>query len=227
MSIHDKHFPNESGAYRSARDKLLRAEMELRGQIERVAEQRRNLPTGGNLAADYVFERMRFDGTIESVQLSELFLPGKDSLVIYSFMYGPDMENACPMCTSLIDGFEANTPHVNDRINMVVVAKSPIDRIVDFAQRRGWHNLSLLSSNKNTYNFDYWAEDDECNQMPMVNVFVRKGDGVHHFWGSELLYAKADGQPRHVDLLWPIWNIFDLTPEGRGSDWYPKLSYSG
>jgi predicted dithiol-disulfide oxidoreductase (DUF899 family) len=141
-------------------------------------------------------------------------------------MYGPDMDDACPMCTSLIDGFEANTAHINDRVNMVVVAKSPIGRIVDYAQGRGWHNVALLSSNKNSYNIDYWAEDEAGNQMPMINVFVRKSDGINHFWGSELLYAKVDGQPRHVDLLWPIWNIFDLTPEGRGSEWYPKLSYS-
>jgi predicted dithiol-disulfide oxidoreductase (DUF899 family) len=223
--MHDKRFPNESPAYRSARNELLRAEVELRAHVEKVAEQRRRLPASGKVKEDYVFERMRPDGAVESVRLSELFAPGKDSLVVYSFMYGPKAEAACPSCTSLIDGFDATAPHILQRVNMVVVAKSPIERIVDHARGRGWSRIPLLSSHKNSYNTDYWAEDEDENQMPMVNVFTRRDDGVHHFWGSELLYARLDGHPRHVDLLWPLWNICDLTPDGRGTDWYPKLSY--
>jgi predicted dithiol-disulfide oxidoreductase (DUF899 family) len=135
--MHDKRFPNESPAYRSARNELLRAEVELRAHVEKVAEQRRRLPASGKVKEDYVFERMRPDGAVESVRLSELFAPGKDSLVVYSFMYGPKAEAACPSCTSLIDGFDATAPHILQRVNMVVVAKSPIERIVDHARGRG------------------------------------------------------------------------------------------
>ena len=225
MSLHDKRFPNESDDYRSARDELLKAEAHLRAHIEKVAEQRRKLPLGGKVKEDYVFERIGKTGSVESVKLSDLFSPGKDTLAVYSYMYGPKMEAPCPMCTSIIDGFDAEAPHVRDRINMVVVAKSAIERIMDVARGRHWNKIPLFSSAKNSYNTDYWVEDAEGNQMPMLNVFVKKDDDIYHFWGSELLYAPTDGQTRHVDSLWPLWNLFDLTPEGRGTDWYPKLSY--
>ena len=225
MSLHDKRFPNESDRYRGARDELLKAEAELRAQVERVAEQRRKLPLGGKLKEDYVFERIGANGSPESVKLSELFSPGKDTLAVYSYMFGPKMEAPCPLCTSIIDGFDGEAPHVRDQIDMVVVAKSPIERIEKIAESRKWDSIPLLSSNKNSYNTDYFGEDAEENQMPMLNVFVKKDDGIHHFWGSELLYAPSEGNTRHVDLLWPLWNILDLTPEGRGTDWFPKLSY--
>ncbi len=221
----DRRFPNESDDYRGARDELLKAEADLRTHIEKVAEQRRKLPLSGKVKEDYVFERVGKTGSTGSVRLSDLFSPGKNTLAVYSYMYGPTMEAPCPMCTSIIDGFDAEAPHVRDRINMVVVAKSPIERIMDFAQGRHWNRIPLLSSNKNSYNADYWAEDAEGNQMPMLNVFVKKDDDIYHFWGSELLYGPTGGETRHVDALWPLWNLFDLTPEGRGTDWYPKLSY--
>jgi predicted dithiol-disulfide oxidoreductase (DUF899 family) len=109
-----------------------------------------------------------------------------------------------------------------------VVAKAPIDRIRERARERGWNNLRLLSSSHNTYNRDYFAESNERGQMPAINVFQKTNDQIYHFYNSELLYAPTEpGQdPRHVDLIWPIWNLFDLTPQGRG-DWRPKLSYPG
>jgi predicted dithiol-disulfide oxidoreductase (DUF899 family) len=63
--------------------------------------------------------------------------------------------------------------------------------------------------------------------MPMLNVFVKRDGIVRHFWGSELMNAPADpGQnERHVDSIWPLWNLLDVTPEGRGKDWQPSLSY--
>lgn len=225
MAQHDKRFPNESDDYRSARNELLKAEADLRAQIEKVAAQRRKLPLGGKAKEDYVFGRIGKHGSVESVKLSDLFSPGKDTLAVYSYMFGPKMGAPCPMCTSIIDGFDAEAPHVRDRINMVVVAKSPIERIAKFADSRKWDAIPLLSSSKNTYNIDYLGEDAEENQMPMLNVFVKKDEGIYHFWGSELLYGPTGGETRHVDSVWPLWNLFDLTPEGRGTDWYPKLSY--
>ena len=94
-------------------------------------------------------------------------------------------------------------------------------------KKRQWNSLRIMSSKKNTYNKDYFAETQEGNQIPAVNVFVKK-DGnsqIHHFWNAEMLHVAMDKEdPRHADLLWPIWNFFDLTPEGRG-DFYPRLSY--
>jgi predicted dithiol-disulfide oxidoreductase (DUF899 family) len=108
----------------------------------------------------------------------------------------------------------------------VVIAKSPLARIQEHAKSRGWSNLRLLSSEKNNYNRDYHGETPDGSQMPMLNVFV-KNKTVRHFYGTELLHAPTDkGQdPRHVDSIWPLWNLLDFMPDGRGTDWYPKLSY--
>ncbi len=220
-----KHFANETREYREARDRLLRSEIALREHVEAVARERRTLPMGGRVAEDYTFEEMPADGAVRSERLSELFAPGKDSLIVYSYMYGPNMKQPCTSCTSIIDGLNASAPHVTQRANLVVVAKSPIQRIMEFARGRGWNKIRLLSSNKNTYNKDYFAEDEKESQQPMVNVFVKRDGAVHHSWGSELLYVKMQGDTRHADMIWPLWNLFDMTPEGRGTDWYPKLTY--
>ena len=214
-------FPNESKSYRSARSKLLRAELELRNKVEQVAALRRKLPAGGAVPEDFVFE-----GENGKTRLSELFVNG-DTLVAYSFMYGPKMAKACPMCTAMLDGLNGNAPHIAQRTNLVVIAKSPIGRIVEFARGRGWTNFRLLSSAGNSYNRDYHGEGPDGSQWPMLNVFVRTKGAIRHFWATELLSAKAaPGQNnRHVDMVWPLWNLLDFTPEGRGRNWYPKLSY--
>jgi len=161
------------------------------------------------------------------VRMSELFEPGKDTLIVYSYMFGPKMAAPCVSCTSILDGLDGQSPHVTQRMNFVVVARSPIDRIMDVARERGWNGLRLLSSSANTYNRDYQGENERGDQMPSLNVFVRRDGRIHHFYQSELLFApKAPGQDgRHVDLIWPLWNLFDVTPEGRGTNWYPRLRY--
>ena len=223
-SKHSVRFPGESESYRTARNKLLDAEMLLRSNIEAVARMRRDLPLGGELAEDYVFDEAG-DGSERKVRL--LFAEGKDTLIIYTFMYGPKMAQPCVSCTSILDALEGEAPHVMQRTSLAVVAKSPIARIMEFANRRGWRNLRLLSSADNTYNHDYHAESPEGDQLPALNVFVRRDGAIHHFYSTELLYAPCEpGQDgRHVDLIWPLWNLFDFTPEGRGDKWYPRLSY--
>jgi predicted dithiol-disulfide oxidoreductase (DUF899 family) len=228
---HTQRFPGESADYRKARDRLLEAEMELRRRTEEVAALRRKLPDGGAVAQDYEFEEgaANLDDTraIRRVKLSELFERPGASLVVYSFMYGPQMPKACPSCTSMLDSLNGAAPHATQRINLVVVAKSPIERIRAFARERGWRNLRLLSSANNSYNADYHGEDRDGSQWPALNVFARRGNEIRHCYCTELLFVPADaGQnARHVDPIWPLWNLFDFTPDGRGTDWYPKLSY--
>jgi predicted dithiol-disulfide oxidoreductase (DUF899 family) len=229
--LHSFRFPGESDSYRAARNNLLQAEIVLRRQMEEVAELRRRLPLGGLVPQDYVFEQGAADlddsSAGHTVRLSELFEAGKDTLLIYSFMYGPEMTSACTSCTSILDGLNGTAPHVLQRLNFVVVAKSPLERIRTFARERGWRNLRLLSSASNTYNRDYYGESPEGSQRPSLNVFQRRHGAIHHFCHTELLFAptEAGQDPRHVDLFWPLWNLFDFTPEGRGEKWYPKLSY--
>jgi predicted dithiol-disulfide oxidoreductase (DUF899 family) len=238
-------FPGESPQYRAARDRLLTKEIELRRAMEGVAVARRELPAGGAPPEDYVFQGAGADGRLTDVRLSELFAPGKDSLLIYSFMFPRDPgderpgpasghtallpleEGPCPSCVAFLDQLDGAADHATQHVNLAVVAKSPLPRILTFAEERGWRRLRLLSSAASAYNRDYHAETGEGAQRPMLTVFHRDGDAIRHFWSSELFYAPWDpGQdPRHVGTLEPVWNLFDLTPEGRPADWDEQLSY--
>jgi len=229
-SKHKVRFPGESASYRAARHRLLDAEIKMRRTIESVAAQRRRLPAGGQVPEDYVFEEIVGEngtGIKRKVRMSELFAEGKDSLILYSFMYGPEVARPSPSCTSIIDSLDGESPHVTQRVNFAIVAKSPIERIRAWAKERGWRNLRFLSSAGSTYNHDYQGENAKGEQMPALNVFVRRNGKISHFYNTELMFAGSDpGQdPRHVDMIWPLWNLFDVTPEGRGEKWNPKLSY--
>jgi predicted dithiol-disulfide oxidoreductase (DUF899 family) len=225
---HDKKFPNETGEYRETRNELLEAEINLRRQTEEVAAMRRKLPNGGKLKEDYVFEELDASGNIKQTKLSELFEPGKDSLIIYSFMFGPQNEKPCVMCNSIIDGIDGMVFHAEQRANIAVVAKTSIQKFKQWADSRAWKNVHLLSSLNNTYNRDYFGEDEKLNQWPALNVFRKTDEGIFHFYATELLFAPSEkGQDgRHVDSIWPLWNLFDLTPEGRGTNWHPKHEYN-
>lgn len=238
-------FPGESAEYRAARNRLLEQEIELRRAMEAVAVARRRLPPGGVVPQDYIFQTEGPGGGLTEVRLSELFSPGKDSLLIYSMMFPrasdddspgpasgqtallPLAEGPCPSCSALLDQLDGAAGHASQRVNLVVAAKTPIRRLLTFAAERGWRRLRLLSSAGTTFNRDYLAETADGGQQPMLNVFHRDGNTIRHFWGSELFYAPTDpGQdPRHVGPLEPLWNLFDLTPEGRPADWYEQLSY--
>src|SRR5579859_1453046 len=218
-------FPGESPGYRIARDRLLQQEIELRRATEALAEARRALPPGGIVGQDYIFQQAS-DPT--EVRLSQLFRPGMDTLVVYNFMFSPDDARPCLGCTSLLDTLDGAAKYIMVRVNFVVVAKAPLPRILAYAQERGWRSLRLLSSNGNTYKQDYFGETEEGDQLPIVNVFRRDGETIRHFWSSELFFAPNDpGQdPRHNDPIDPLWNLFDLTPDGRGTDWHPAQSLS-
>jgi predicted dithiol-disulfide oxidoreductase (DUF899 family) len=232
--------PNESAEYRAARDRLLEAEIELRRQSEAVAALRRELPPGGAVPEDYAFE-----GESGDVRLSELF-GDHNTLVVYSFMFprysgdtrpGPTAgetaalplaETPCPSCTSILDSLDGAARHLDRQINLAVVAKSEPERLRNFARERGWGNLRLLSSRNNSYNPDYYAETPDGEQMPLMSVFVRDGDGFRHSWATELMFApREEGlEARHVDSIWPLWNVLDMTPEGRGANTnLPGLDY--
>jgi predicted dithiol-disulfide oxidoreductase (DUF899 family) len=233
------HFPGESSEYRRARNELLEAEAELRRVNEQIAAQRRALPAGGLIKEDYVFESA-VDGS--NVKFSELFAPGKNSLVIYNMMFPrwsedpragapggktaelPLVEQPCPSCTSVVDGLEGAAFHLAERTNLVVTAKTSSDRLGTYAQERGWCNLRLLSTRNNTFNRDYHAEALGGEQLPILNVFSRGEGGIHHHWASELTFKRGDSSS--LDPVWTIYGVLDLTREGRGdSGAYPNLQY--
>jgi predicted dithiol-disulfide oxidoreductase (DUF899 family) len=192
----DVAFPAESAEYRAARNRLLEQEIELRRAMEAMAAARRRLQPGGVVPEDYLFHGQGPDGSPAEVRLSELFAPGKDSLVIYSMMFprardddspGPQAgqtallplaEGPCPSCTALLDQLDGAAEHAAQRVNLAVAAKAPIERVLTFATERGWRRLRMLSSADTTYNRDYLAEAPDGDQKPMLNVFHRDGDTI-------------------------------------------------
>jgi predicted dithiol-disulfide oxidoreductase (DUF899 family) len=223
----------ETDEYRRLRDQLLEAEIALKDQRESVAALRRKLPMRPAVEMDYIFREGPADIQDESpahfkeVRLSELCAPGKDRLIVDHMMWGPNEKLACPMCTMWADGYNAVAPHVGQKANFVLVAKVEIGRLREFARHRGWDKIRLLSSGQSSFNADFHVED-ENGQHPGVSVFSRESDGkIHHFYTTEAsLHPGPNGNPNHrgIDLFTPVWNLFDLLPEGR-ENWSPKLSY--
>ena len=210
-------LPNESAAYRTARNELLAAESDLRARIENVAALRRALPRGGQVPTDYTFR------TLDDVPapLSTLF-GGHDTLAVYSLMFGPNADSACPMCAAFLDGLNGQIAHLTQRTAFAVVAQNTPQKLAALKTRMGWDALPLFSALGSDYQADYLGQSEDGRQLPILNVFQRDADGIHHFWCSELFFEPSDWHPRHVDAAWPMWNILDLTPQGRG-DHMPKL----
>ncbi|OCJ13031.1 hypothetical protein A6U87_06965 [Rhizobium sp. AC44/96] len=214
-------IPNESADYRRAREALLAEEIELRRHIERVAEMRRALPPGGEVTKTY-----QFQGPDGPVSLKELF-GNKDTLVIYSYMFGPERERPCPMCTSMLSALDGEVPDISQQAAFAVVARSPIERLLAFKKERGWHHLPLYSDTNDEYSRDYHAIGEGGSDDAAYNVFTRKDGSVRHFWSQEMGPETSDpGQdPRGAPDFMPLWTVLDTTPEGRPPTWYPKLSY--
>lgn len=215
-------LPNESAEYRRARNALLAEEIELRRHIERVAEMRRGLPPGGEVKKKY-----QFQGERGPVSFADLF-GDKQTLVVYSYMFGPQRERPCPMCTSLLSSWDGEAQDMEQNAALAVVARSPIEKLVAFKKERGWRNLKLYSDTSGEYSKDYLADTPEFDDSAAFNVFTRRDGVIRHFWAGEMGFEQADpGQdPRGAPDLMPLWTVLDCTPEGRRPDWYPSLEYT-
>jgi predicted dithiol-disulfide oxidoreductase (DUF899 family) len=214
-------IPNESAEYRAARTALLTEEIELRRHIERVAAQRRGLPPGGEVIGDY-----RFEGEDGASDFAGLF-GDKQTLAVYSYMFGPQRERPCPMCTNLLGAWEGNAADIGQRVSLVVVARSPFKRLIAWKRERGWKNLRLCSDLNGAYSRDYFGVLPDGSEIPAFNVFTRRDGTIRHFWSGEMTGSTADpGQdPRGAPDPAALWMVLDCTPEGRGGNWYPKLDY--
>lgn len=219
--------PNESAAYRKARDALLVEEIELRRHVARVAAQRRALPPGGEVKGDYQFlgEASSVAGA-NPVGIAALF-GDKDTLFVYNWMYGPKRARPCPMCTALLSALDGNADHVRQRIALAIVGLSPIERQVAFKVERGWKNLPLYFDANGNFSRDYHAIMDGGTDTAAMNVFTRRDGTIRHFWGVETGTVPADPgeDPTTAPDLMPLWNVLDLTPGGRGTPWYPSITY--
>jgi len=214
-------YPNESAEYRTARTALLAEEIELRRHIERVAEMRRALPPGGEVTGDYRFEALE-----GPVSIADLF-GDKETLVTYSWMFGPERERPCPMCTSFLSALDGEALDIMQNVALAVIARSPVARMAEFAKSRGWRGLRLISDTTGAFSRDYHALVNDHEDIPALNVFTRRDGTIRLFYGAEMGPEAADpGQdPRGAPDLMPLWTILDMTPQGRAPDWYPKLEY--
>ncbi|TGX55097.1 DUF899 domain-containing protein [Sphingomonas gei] len=217
----EAQWAGESAQYREARTALLVEEIELRRHIERVAEQRRALPPGPAVGRDYSFE-----GAEGPVTLAELF-GDKDTLVLYTWMFGPQRERPCPMCTSLLSAWEGEALDIQQRVALAVTARTSLEKLRAFAEERGWRHLPLYSDTSQDFSRDFHAVAPDGGDIPQLLVFTRRDGTIRLFWAGEMDDATADpGQdPRGAPDLMPLWTILDSTPEGRSADWYPSLTY--
>ena len=210
---------NESTEYRAARNALLAEEIELRRHVERVAAQRRALPLGGKIEKDFGF-------VSESgpVRLSTLF-GDKDTLILYSMMFGPQRKSPCPVCTSFLASWNGTAVNLRERVAIAVIARSGIERLMNFKRERGLSNLLFLSDASGEYTKAYVHPEDA--DVPGFSVFTRRDGAIRHFYSEEMTPEMADpGQdPRGAPDADPLWLMLDRTPQGRGTDWYPKLEY--
>jgi predicted dithiol-disulfide oxidoreductase (DUF899 family) len=214
-------IPNESAEYRAARTALLAEEIELRRHIARVAEMRRALPPGGPVRGDY-----RFEGEEGVVDFAGLF-KDKPTLIAYSYMFGPQRERPCPMCTNLLGPLDANAADLDQKVSVVVIARSPLAKLKAWKAERGWKNLRLYTDLNENYSRDYFGLLPDGSEVPALNVFTRRDGTIRHFWSGEMTGPTADpGQdPRGAPDPAPLWTFLDMTPEGRDPSWYPKLEY--
>jgi predicted dithiol-disulfide oxidoreductase (DUF899 family) len=222
------NLPNESDEYLSRREELRLAEIELRNQRERVAELRRKLPQGPAVQ-DYALEEVAAgldagDSPIRTVRLSQLFTKPNRSVVLYQFMYGKKQTKPCPMCTAWIDGVNGVAHHLAQNVDFAIVAAADLSTLRSHARARGWNRLRLLSAGSSTFKYDLGSEDKEGNQDSTISVFTRDSDGTirHSYSGHPWLSSEI--KERGIDELVPIWNMLDLTRQGRG-DFYAKLEY--
>jgi predicted dithiol-disulfide oxidoreductase (DUF899 family) len=215
-------FPGASAEYERARQALLAEEIEFRRHMTRLVEQRRALPPGPVIAKDYRFK----DEQGFEVGLAELF-GDKDTLVTYFWMYGPQRERPCPMCTNWLGAVNGNAADIKQRVALKILGRSPVERQYAFAQQRGWRDLNFVQTVGDDYARDVGLLNADGSENPALVVFSRKGDEVRLFWSSGMTREMADpGQdPRDAPDIASLWSILDLTPDGRPADWYPKLQY--
>ena len=222
------NLSNESQDYLAKREDLRIAELELMRQQERVAALRRKLPEGAPIQ-DYEFvegpsDLDAGDSPTRKVRLSELFTGPDRSVIVYHLMFGKKQSKPCPMCTQLVDGLNGVAQHVAQRADLAIVAAADPPALRGHARARGWNRLRLLSAGSSTFKSDLGSEDREGNQDSEISVFTRGSDGVlRHFYSAHPRLAE-DVKERGLDLICPLWTLFDLTPQGRG-DFYAKLEY--
>jgi len=201
-------YPNETQEYREARQALIEDETELLAKVKEVAAKRRALPLGGRIPSDYSFVWADDTRLNQPASISALF-GEQDTLLLYCLMYGPNWEKACPSCTSLVDGFDRMARHVEHDAAFAVIGKASAEKLNALAKRQKWTEINLVSGLDSTFHTDYKCQGDTADkQLAVMHVFKKVDGIIHHFWATE-------GIENDLDMVWPYWNLMDMTPAGR------------
>jgi predicted dithiol-disulfide oxidoreductase (DUF899 family) len=212
----------------AARNELLVLEKEHTRRGDELARIRRELPWV-RIERDYTFQTAEGPRT-----LAELF-EGRGQLAIYSFMFGPDYEAGCPVCSSIADSFNGVLEHLKAQdVTMICISRAPLDKLLAYRKRMGW-NFNWASSYENDFNFDFgrsvdketvatWFKDEppqvparlaaECgtdaisymSEGPGLSVFTKAGGD---------LYLTYSATARGLEPVMVYYGILDRVPHGR------------
>jgi predicted dithiol-disulfide oxidoreductase (DUF899 family) len=202
-------FPGESAEYRNAREGSVAEEIELRRHMTRLTQQRRALPPGPVIEKNYRFK----DANGSEMRLLDFF--GKHGeLVTYFWMFGPQRERPCPMCTNWLGAVNGNAADIKQRVALKIFGRSPVSRQIAFAQERGWRDLDFVQTIGDDYARDIETLKSDGSEWAAITVFKREGDQVRLFWAAEMTseMADPDEDPRLAPDIATLWSILDLTP---------------
>src|SRR5207237_7705020 len=134
-------------------------------QLERIASQRRALPPGREVPQD-----LKLACETGDIRFSSLF-GDKQTLVMYSMMFGPKRKTPCPMCTSFLSAWNGIAVNLRQRVAIAVTGRSPIERLVEYKRQRAFLNLPFYSDLSGEYTRTYVNPDDA--DVPGFSVFTR------------------------------------------------------
>jgi predicted dithiol-disulfide oxidoreductase (DUF899 family) len=184
-----EHTVGTREEWQAARDELAKLEAEHARQNEEVKRKRRELPW---VRVEKAYE---FDTEDGRKTLGELF-DGRSQLLAYNIMYGPDYElGACPGCTSLADGFDGVTLHMNKRdVTLIGFSRAPIDRLVAYKKRMGWQ-FPYVSTNRTEFPFDFGLAmtEEEAQRIPQVKEMIEDPPEWLQFWSKQIGAGLEDG----------------------------------
>jgi predicted dithiol-disulfide oxidoreductase (DUF899 family) len=167
-----------------------------------------------------------FDTPAGKKSLADLF-DGRSQLAIYHFMFGPEWKEGCPGCSLTVEGFDGSIPHLAQRdVTLCAVSRATLPQIEAFQKRMGW-KFPWVSSNANTFNYDYnvsftkeqIAAGKNYN-FGTINFSVDEGPGISFFYKdpSGQIFHTYSAYARSLEELMPVYTILDRAPKGRDEE---------
>ncbi len=213
--------------WEAARAELLTREKELTRMSDELAQQRLELPW-------LLVEKQYTFQTVDGIKtLAELF-DGRSQLVVYHFMFGPEFEAGCPVCSSIADSFNGVLAHLAaSDVTMICTSRAPLEKLLAYRERMGW-SFNWVSSYESDFNWDYehsWTRDQVSAWADQVPPFVSRfasacgtdvvgyfteGPGLSVFARSDAdVYLTYSTTARGLEVVMMYYGILDRVPQGR------------